>query len=148
VLIGRARVKRIAKRVFALVDEKDCEALLKDCAPNVYHRFSGQHALGGQRHDRETFRRWLDRLGRLVPNVRLTAYDVWVKGWRHNTAIIIRWSATDTLSEARKDAGYVNAAGGPIRETDGAAITADAPHDRPPRADHGPSLGARSPGCH
>jgi threonine synthase len=33
------------------------------------------------------------------------------------------FGATDQ-TEARKDAGHANAAGGPIRETDGAAITA------------------------
>ena len=94
-----AIVKRIAKRIFERVNERDFEALLKDCAPNVYHRFGGQHALGGERHDRETLRLWLARLGCLVPNLRLTVHDVWVKGWPHNTVIIVRWSATDTLPD-------------------------------------------------
>ena len=39
-----AIVKRIAKRNFERVNEKDFDALLKDCVPNVYHRFGGQHA--------------------------------------------------------------------------------------------------------
>ena len=94
-----AIVKRIAKRIFKRVNEKDSEAVLKDCAPNVYHRFSGQHALGGERHDREAFGRWFARLGRLSPNLRLTVHDVWVKGWPHNTVVIIRWSGTDTLPD-------------------------------------------------
>jgi ketosteroid isomerase-like protein len=94
-----AIVKRMAKRIFERVNQKDIEALLKDCAPNVYHRFGGQHALGGERHDRETLRRWLGRLGRLAANLELTVHDVWVKGWPHDTVIIIRWSATDTLPD-------------------------------------------------
>ena len=92
-------VKRVAKRIFERVNQKDFEALLKDCASNVHHRFGGQHALGGERHDREALRHWLDRLGRLVPNLQLTVHDVWVKGWPHDTVVIIRWSATDTFPD-------------------------------------------------
>ena len=58
-----------------------------------------EHALGGERHDRKTLRLWLARLGCLVPDPRLTVHDVWVKGWPHNTVIIVRWSATDTLPD-------------------------------------------------
>jgi ketosteroid isomerase-like protein len=92
-----AIVKQIARRIFERVNHKEYDALLKDCARNVYHRFSGQHALGRERHDRETFGRWLDRLGRLVPDLKLTVHDVWVKGWPQDTVVIIRWSGTDTL---------------------------------------------------
>ena len=94
-----AIVKRLARRIFERVNQKDYEALLKDCAPSVHHRFSGQHALGGDRHDREAFRRWLGRLGRLVPDLKLTVHDVWVKGWPHDTFIIVRWSGTATLPD-------------------------------------------------
>lgn len=92
-----AIVKRIARKNFLRVNQKDYEALLKDCAPNVYHRFGGQHALSGERHDRSALRLWFDRLGRLGPGLTLTVQDVWVKGWPANTVIIIRWSATDVL---------------------------------------------------
>ena len=94
-----AIVKRIAKKNFERVNQKDFDALLKDCVPNVHHRFGGRHALGGEPHDRETLRRWFERLGRLVPNLKLTVHDIWVKGLPHNTVIIIRWSATDTLPD-------------------------------------------------
>lgn len=73
--------------------------MLKDCVPNVYHRFGGHHALGGERHGREELRRWFERLGRLGHNLRITVNDVWVKGLPHNTVIIIRWSATDKFHE-------------------------------------------------
>ena len=95
----RAIVKRIAKKNFERVNQKDFDALLKDCVPNVHHRFGGQHALGGERHDRETLRRWFERLGRLGPNPTLTVHDIWVKGLPHNTTVIIRWSSTDTLQD-------------------------------------------------
>ena len=91
-------VKRIATKNFERVNDHDYDALLKDCAPNIHHRFAGQHALGGERHDRETLRRWFQRLGRLCPTLKLTVHDVWVKGWPHNTTIIIRWTGTQTLA--------------------------------------------------
>lgn len=92
-----AIVKRIARKNFLRVNQKDYDSLLKDCAPNVYHRFGGTHALGGERHDREALGRWLGRLG---PGLTLTVHDVWVKGWPQNTVIIVRWSASDTLPDA------------------------------------------------
>ncbi|WP_326556831.1 nuclear transport factor 2 family protein [Micromonospora sp. NBC_01796] len=94
-----AIVKRIATKNFNRVNEKDYDALLKDCVPDVYHRFGGDHALGGERHDREALRRWFERLGRLSPTLRLTVRDVWVKGTPHNTTIIIRWTATQNMPD-------------------------------------------------
>ncbi|WP_329090175.1 MULTISPECIES: nuclear transport factor 2 family protein [unclassified Streptosporangium] len=94
-----AIVKRIAARNFTRVNEKNYDALLKDCAPDVYHRFGGSHALGGERHDREALRRWFDRLGRVSPNLLLTVHDIWAKGTPRNTTIIIRWSATQDMPD-------------------------------------------------
>lgn len=94
-----AIVKRIAKKNFLRVNQKDYTSLLKDCAPNVHHRFGGQHALGGERHDREALGKWLSRLGRLGPGLTLTVHDVWVKGWPGDTVIIVRWSGADTLPD-------------------------------------------------
>jgi hypothetical protein len=36
-------VKPIAKTTFERVNQKDFDALLKDCVPHVYHRCGGQH---------------------------------------------------------------------------------------------------------
>ena len=94
-----AIVKRIARKNFLRVNQKDYSPLLKDCAPNIHHRFSGRHALGGERHDREALRRWFERLGRLGPGLTLTVHDIWVKGWPGDTTVIVRWSATDTLPD-------------------------------------------------
>lgn len=94
-----AIVKRIAKRNFERVNQRDFSSLLKDCVPNVRHRFGGTHALGGERHDREALGRWLDRLARLGTKLHLTVEDVWVKGLPHNTTILVRWRATDDLPD-------------------------------------------------
>lgn len=94
-----AIVKRIARKNFLRVNDRDFDALLNDCVPNVHHRFGGSHALGGERHDREALRLWFARLGRLGRQLRLTVEDVWVKGLPHDTTIIVRWSATDVLPD-------------------------------------------------
>jgi ketosteroid isomerase-like protein len=91
-------VKRIAKKNFELVSQKNYEALLKSCVPKIHHKFGGRHALGGERHDIDALRRWFSRLGRLGPELKLTVSDVWVKGWPDNTTIIIRWDATDRMA--------------------------------------------------
>lgn len=91
-------MRRVAKKNFERVSRGDFQALLKDCAPNVHHRFAGRHALGGERHDRETLERWFARLGRLAPDLRLVVQDVWVKGLPHNTTLIVRWTTTQTVA--------------------------------------------------
>lgn len=91
-----AIVKSLAKKNFAAVNRKGYAAVLKGCAPDIHHRFSGNHALGGERHDREALRLWFERLGRLSPRLMLDVHDVWVKGFPHNTTVIMRWTATDT----------------------------------------------------
>jgi len=95
-------VKRIARRIFEQVNQRDLNSLLRGCAPGVYHRFSGTHAMGGERHDREALGRWLGRLERLWPDMKLTVRDVWVKGLPHNTTIIVRWTNTDALPDGSR----------------------------------------------
>lgn len=94
-----AIVERIARRNFQRVGEKDFGPLLDACTPDVHHRFGGDHALGGERHDREALARWFGRLGRLGRHLTLAVEDVWVKGLPHDTTVIVRWSATDRLPD-------------------------------------------------
>lgn len=94
-----AIVKRIAVRNFERVNAKDHDALLTDCAPDVHHRFGGDHALSGERRGTQALGRWLGRLGRLSPGLVLTVRDVWVKGLPHDTTLIVRWTAAQTLPD-------------------------------------------------
>lgn len=117
-----AIVRRIAKNNFERVNKRDFDSLLDDCVPNVFHRFGGTHALGGERHDRETLGLWLARLARLGTNLHLTVTDVWVKGLPHNTTVIVRWTATDTLPDGTNYRNHgvhiVNMRWGKITEID------------------------------
>ena len=94
-----AIVKRLALKNFLRVNNKDYAAILKGCSSSVHHRFGGNHALGGERHDREALARWFDRLGRLAPTLQLRVHDVWVKGGPWNTTVIMRWSGVQSLPD-------------------------------------------------
>jgi ketosteroid isomerase-like protein len=119
-------VKRVATKNFERVNAHDYGAILKDCAADIHHRFGGHHALGGDRHDREALGRWFERLGRLCPTLKLTVRDVWVKGWPHNTTVVIRWVGTQTLPD---DAPYVNHGVHVIRMRWGTVFDIDANED-------------------
>ena len=95
-------VAHISRNQFERVNRKDYAAILNDCTPNIHHRFGGNHALGGERYNKEALRKWFDRLGRLGPNLKLTVRDVWVKGWPWDTTVILRWTATDILVDGGK----------------------------------------------
>ena len=78
---------------------------MKVLAPNVSHHFAGDHALGGTRHDRELVRRWFNRLGPVLPNLRFDVKNVWIKGPPWRTTVIAQWVATATLANGDP---YVN----------------------------------------
>ncbi len=97
-----AIVERMARKNFERLNQRDFGPLLKGCSPKVYHRFSGSHALGGERHDREAFGQWLRRLARLGTKLKLNVTDVWVKGLPHDTTVIVRWDASDELPDGSR----------------------------------------------
>jgi ketosteroid isomerase-like protein len=74
-------------------------------APRVHHRVSGDHALGGERHDKDSTRRWFERLGRVLPTLRITVNKVTVKGWPWNTQVFAEWDGNATLNNG---APYIN----------------------------------------
>ena len=119
-------VKRIARKNFLRVNEKNFDALLKDCAPNIHHRFGGNHALGGERHDREALRQWFGRLGRLGTTLKITVNDVWVKGMPWDTTIIVRWSATQDMPD---NSPYLNRGVHIVRMVWGTIVDIDANED-------------------
>ncbi len=87
-------VKRTARRAFEAVNGHNYAALIDLCHPNVTHRFGGRHALGGVRHDTVALKAWFERLGRVMPTLKITVTGIWVKGGPWNTTIIMRWIAT------------------------------------------------------
>jgi ketosteroid isomerase-like protein len=119
-------VKRLVTRNFERVNDKDYDAILKGCTADVHHRFGGNHALGGERHDRDALRLWFERLGRLYPDLKLTVHDVWVKGLPHRTTTIVRWTGTQTFPDGSP---YVNHGVHIVRTRWGKAVDIDANED-------------------
>ena len=67
---------------------------------------SGDHALAGERHDKDSVRRWFERLGRVLANLRIMVTDVTDKVWPWNTAVFAKWDSKATLLIG--DARYIN----------------------------------------
>ena len=59
-------VKKRIRQSFDHLNNHRWDEVLKAVAPNVHHRLPGANALGGERHDKETLRRWFERLGRVL----------------------------------------------------------------------------------
>jgi ketosteroid isomerase-like protein len=99
-------VKKLVRQSFDHVNNHRWDALLKPVAPHVHHRFAGAHAIGGERHDKEAMHRWLERVGRVLPNLQITVNDIWMKGWPWHTTVFVQWDATATLLNG--DDSYFN----------------------------------------
>ena len=92
-----AIVKRRIRQAFEQVNRHRWDDLMRSIAPDVHHRFGGVHAIGGERHDRETLRRWFERLARVLPNLHLEIKNIWVEGWPWHTMVFVQWDGTATL---------------------------------------------------
>jgi len=90
-------IERQARRTFDRVNAQDYDAILGGALPDIRHRFAGEHALGGERNDVAHMRLWFERLGRVVPTLKLTITDIWVKGGLRKAVVIVRWDAAATL---------------------------------------------------
>jgi ketosteroid isomerase-like protein len=99
-------VKKLVRQSFDNVNNHKYNALPKAVAPNVHHRFAGAHAIGGERNDKETMRRWLERLDRVLPNLHIKVNNIWVKGWPWHTIVFVQWDATAILLDG--DSSYFN----------------------------------------
>jgi ketosteroid isomerase-like protein len=98
-------VEKSIRQSFDHINNHRWDEALSAVAPRVHHRVSGAHALGGERHDKEALRRWFERLGRVLPTLRLTINDVRVTGWPWRTTVFAQW---DGAARLNGDASYVN----------------------------------------
>lgn len=96
-MIYGAIVKKNIRQAFDQVNDRRWDELMESIAPRVHHRFGGVHAIGGERHDRETLRLWFERLARVLPNLQLKINNIWVKGPPWHTMVFVQWDGTATL---------------------------------------------------
>ena len=65
-------------------------------APDVQHVFAGESAIGGARRGPAAFVRWLERVYRLLPDLRFDVQDVIVSGGPFNTRVAVHWRSRAT----------------------------------------------------
>lgn len=115
-------VKKLVRNSFDLVNRGQFDELLKSARPDVKHSFAGDHALGGIRNDRNAFKLWLQRLGRVMPGLFIQVENILVSGWPANTLAIVRWKATATLPNGErylnKGVHFINIKWGKVSEID------------------------------
>jgi ketosteroid isomerase-like protein len=89
-------IARFVRLQFARVGRGNHGAVLRGVSDQVHHRFAGNHALGGDRHDKQSFQRWLERLSRLFPEIDFQVVSVSVRGWPWNFTVAAEWKALVT----------------------------------------------------
>lgn len=99
-------VRMKIRQTFDHVNNHRWDKAVEALAPNVHHRVSGDHALGGERHDKNSVRLWFERLGRVLPTLQITLTDVTVEGWPWNTKVFAQWDGEATLLNS--EASYIN----------------------------------------
>jgi len=92
-------VKRTIVAAFDALSRGDRDALIGQMSPAVHHNFPGDHALGGERTNREDIGAWLDRLFRLFPGLGFTVHATSVSGPPWNTVMSAEWTNSGTLPD-------------------------------------------------
>jgi ketosteroid isomerase-like protein len=96
-MLYSAIVEKRIRQTFDHVNNHRWDQAVKAVAPRIHHRVSGVHALAGERHNKETVRRWFERLGRVQPNLHINVTNVWVTGWPWHTTVFVQWDGTARL---------------------------------------------------
>ena len=92
-----AIIRRKILGAFAALSRGDAASLVAQMSPRVHHTFPGQHALGGERNNRDDVTAWLQRLFRLFPGLTFQVHAITVDGPPWNTVIGVEWTNTGTL---------------------------------------------------
>jgi len=90
-------IKYNIKKAFQFVNDHNYADVAKGLSPTIRHHFSGDHALGGTRHNLAAVNEWFERVGRVFPDLKLTITNIVVKGWPNNTLTIVQWTAAAPL---------------------------------------------------
>lgn len=90
-------VEKKIRQTFEHVNSHRWDQAVEAAVPDVHHRVSGSHALGGERHDKAALRLWFERLGRVQPNLRIIIDKIWVTGFPWHTNVFVQWDGAATL---------------------------------------------------
>ena len=88
-------IKGFVKNNFKAISEHRYDVVLNGVSnKSLVHRFAGDNSLGGTRHDKESLKRWFERVGIVLPELKFEITDIQVKGGPVKTLVIARWTAT------------------------------------------------------
>lgn len=100
-------IKGKVRQQFTYVNEHKYDELLKGVSDETLeHAFAGDHSLGGKRHDKVNLKKWFERLGTVLPDLKLEISDIQIKGGPNNTLAIVRWKATCILLNGEPYTNY------------------------------------------
>jgi ketosteroid isomerase-like protein len=91
-------IKGFVRKNFKCIQEHQYEEVLKGVSDKqLEHTFAGDNCLGGTRRDKESLKRWFERVGIVLPDLKFEITDIQVKGTPAKTLVIARWTATCNL---------------------------------------------------
>jgi len=96
-----AFIRRQVRKSFASLGTVSPFDDVGNLAPDIEHVFAGDSAIGGARRGPAAFVRWLERVYRLLPDLKFEVQDVIVSGGPFNTRVAVHWQ-----SRANSVAGY------------------------------------------
>ena len=99
-------VEKAIRKSFDDVNNHRWDGAVKGLTPDVYHRVSGVHALGGERRGKQAVRQWFERMGRVFPTLRIEVDHVWVTGGPWDTTVFAQWHGNAKLLDGQSS--YVN----------------------------------------
>jgi ketosteroid isomerase-like protein len=91
----------MARRGFAQISAGDFDPVVKLFDGSAVFRFSGDHAMGGERRGPEEVGAWFDLVHGFFPDLRLEPLDIVVSGWPWNTRVATRFAVSATLPDGR-----------------------------------------------
>jgi ketosteroid isomerase-like protein len=94
-------VKRRTRAGHRLLSEGRFDELVAQFAPDVHFVFAGDSALAADLRGRDRVRAWFERVGRLLPGLRLDARTIVVDGWPWDTRIATHFTVETTLDGGR-----------------------------------------------
>ncbi|MEO8609675.1 MAG: nuclear transport factor 2 family protein [Chloroflexota bacterium] len=91
--------KQQVTKGFANISKANFEAVLSLFAEDIHFTFVGNHALGGDWHDRAMAKRWFERVHRLFPDLQLRPKQIRVAGWPWDVTVTTQFAITATLPD-------------------------------------------------
>jgi ketosteroid isomerase-like protein len=105
-MVYKLIVKKEIRRSFDHVNNQRWDDAAKGLTPNAYHWVAGDHALGGERHGKQSVKQWFERMGRVFPKLLIDIEQVEVTGWPWRTTVFVKWRANARLLDGQSS--YVN----------------------------------------